>query len=235
MVVSLTTCVLGLTIAAVPADAPPAAHAELRGAIGETDDAKALERIEALRVRYPAWEMPRLEAAEVMLRRGDSLDKIEGYLEGARVYAPENPRVHYLWGLLLMERGQVEAAAKAFGIALLIRQDYDEARLRLAAALMSLGRFDEAAEAYKVVAAHQPEATAVKLGWAAALEKAGKKPEAVAVLKGLMAGPAKLAAARKLSEIYRGQGKNKEADAVMKGLEPGDAKRKLRPLKPSRR
>jgi tetratricopeptide (TPR) repeat protein len=234
MVVSLTTCVLGLTIAAVPADAPPAAHSELKAALAEPDDSKALVQLESLRARYPSWALPRLEAAEVMLRRDDPPDRIEAYLEGARCYAPENPRVHYLWGLLQVERGDLPAAERAYMIALQFRDDYDEARLRLASVEMSLSKFDAAVEAYQQVAARQPDATAVKLGLASALEKAGKKQDAEKVLKALLPGPAKAVAARKLSEMYRQQGRAKEADAVMKGLDVVQV-RKLRPLKPSRK
>jgi len=50
----------------------------------------------------------------------------------------------------------------------------------------------------------------------------------------LLPGPAHVGAARKLSELYRGEGRVREADAMMKGLDPAPA-RKLRPLKPSRK
>ncbi len=234
MVVSLTTCALWLTFSATPADAPAAARAQLKAAAQEPDDAKALEEVEAIVRQYPTWELPRLEAAQLLLRRGDALDLCEWYLEAARVYAPENPRAHYLWALLQEERGRHDLAEAALQIALEIRSDYDEARLELGAVELAAGRFPHAVEAYRAVAAHQPDATAVKLALATALEKAGQRGEAVKLLKAMLPGPARLVAARRLSDLYRQEGKVKEAEKLMQSVDPTQ-KRVLRPLKKSRR
>ncbi len=235
MVVSLTSCLLWLTSAGVSADVPASARAELKAALAEPDEGKAFAQVEAIARRYPAWELPRLEAGELLLRRGDALDAAEWYLEAARIYAPENPRAHYLWAVLEEEHGRHAEAEQALRVALEIRNDYDDARLKLAAVLMTEGKAQEAVEAYRAVVAHQPEATGARLALASALEKAGQKQEAVKVLKAMLPGPAKLVAARKLSEIYRMDGKVKDAELVMKQVADPVPKRVLRPLKPSRR
>ena len=67
-----------------------------------------------------------------MLKLAGELDRAEADLDVAAALAPENPRVHYLRGLLWEERGQPLLAARAYEVALSIGSSYEEARFRVA-------------------------------------------------------------------------------------------------------
>ena len=99
------------------------------------DAAQALDSVEQLVRRDPTWAMARIEAGRLRLQLGKDLDRAEADLEAARFLVPENPRAHYLWGLLMEERGRRREAIRSFETAILYRPDYVEARFRLAATI----------------------------------------------------------------------------------------------------
>src|SRR5262245_56862833 len=70
------------------------------------DAVRALASIEGLLRRDPTWALARMEAGRLRLQLGEDLDRAESHLETARFLVPENPRAHYLWGLLMEERGR---------------------------------------------------------------------------------------------------------------------------------
>src|SRR5215813_1493312 len=76
--------------------------------------------------------LARMEAGRLRLQLGEDLDRAEAHLETARFLVPENPRAHYLWGLLMEERGRRAEAIRSFEMAILYRPDYADARFRLA-------------------------------------------------------------------------------------------------------
>src|SRR5690606_13952713 len=67
------------------------------------DAAGAMAGVEAVMNSWPTWELPRIEAARLLLKLGGELDRAEAHLDVAAALAPENPRAHYLRGLLWEE------------------------------------------------------------------------------------------------------------------------------------
>ena len=182
----------------------------------------------------PADPFARLEAAQRRLLNGEELDRALLDLEVARSIVPENPRVHFVFGQLMEERGDAAAARSAYETALGLRDDYDDAHFRLAGLLFQAGAFADAATHYGKYAKAHPEATGARLQHALALEKAGDVPAAEKELKGLYAdAKTRALAGPKLADLYERHGREKEALKVRAAVEP--PKRKLRELKPSGR
>lgn len=227
-------CLIGLAVTAAPtsSDAPARLTRALAAETGG-NESQALEQLAALVKAEPAWELPRLEAGRLLLKRGERLDEAEGWLDGARSLAPENARAHFLWAQLMEERGQLEKARHSLEVALVLRSDYDEARFRLAGLLAALGDFAGAAGLYREHLKAHPGLLGVKLQLATVLEKAGDLKAAEAELKSLLHGPQKDAATRRLIDFYNRHGRVKEAKHLAAASDSNP--RNLRPLKPSAR
>lgn len=195
------------------------------------DSLAALDREIA---KDPSAPLPRLEAAQRRLQNGEELDRALLDLEVARSILPENPRVHFVYGQLMEERGEAPKARAAYETALVLRDDYDDARFRLAGVLFQAGAFAEAAAAYARYAKAHPEAIGARLQAAAALEKSGDIHGAEKELKALFAdAKTRAVAGPKLVDLYERHGRGKEAAKLRAAVEP--PKRKLRDLKPSGR
>jgi tetratricopeptide (TPR) repeat protein len=198
------------------------------------DDAGAAAVLQAAVQSDPGWAMARLELGRVQLKLGQRTDAAEVHLDVARSLAPENPRAHYLFALAADEQGQRRVARGALEVALALRDDYADARYRLAGLLYADGDFSRAADDYRAYIATHPEATGARLQLASALEKSGRAPAAEHELKSLMAvESARPIAGRRLAELYEREGRQAEAAKVRASLEP--PKKALRALKPSRR
>jgi tetratricopeptide (TPR) repeat protein len=198
------------------------------------EDADALMALDKQVAASPSSAVPRLDAAALRLKAGEQLDHAMLDIDVAMSLAPENPRAHYLFGQLMEEKGEVESAKRCYLTALALRDDYDDARFRLAGLLMREGAFAEAAQAYGRYTKTHPDATGARLQLASALEQSGDKQGAEKELKALYAAPAsKLIAGRKLAELYDRLGKPKEAAKVRDAVDP--PKPKLRELKRSAR
>ncbi len=211
------------------AAAPDAARLQAALALEPTDEPGCLAALDALVKSSPAWELPRLEDARLRLKRGEGLELAEAHLEAARSFAPENPRGHFLWGMLMEERGQPARALAAYQVALAIRPTYDEAKFRAAGLSFALGDFKGALEGYKSYAAAHPEAVGARLQLAAAAEKGGTPKIAEQELKKLFDAPAsRLIAGRRLAEFYDRAGNHGAAAKVRQAFEPPT--RKLREL-----
>lgn len=182
----------------------------------------------------PASALARLDAAQQRLLIGEELDRAMFDVDVARSLLPENPRAHFLFGQLMEEKGDKPAARASYETALGLRDDYDEARFRLAGLLFQGGAFAEAALAYgRYVKAH-PEASGARLQHAVSLEKAGDVHAAEKELKSLYAdAKTRELGGRKLLELYERHGREREATKLRAAVEP--PKRKLRDLKPSGR
>lgn len=213
------------------------------GSAGATglDDALALERagqpmralqsVEQLLRREPTWALARLEAGRLRLQLGEDLDRAEAHLEAARVLVPENARVHYLWALLMDERGRRGEAIRSLETALLYRPDYADARLRLAGDYFADGKWDLAARHYRAVCELGFEPTLARVQLASALEKMGKLPEAEQELQRLISDhPDSAFYRRKLGEFYARTDRPELASKLL-----DQPKRKMRALFPSRR
>lgn len=198
------------------------------------DDAQALHDVEALVREQPTWALARLEAGRLRLKRGDAVDQAELDLDVARSLAPENPRVHYLWGLLLEERGRRDQAALALCVALTLRPDFADARFRLAGLDLSAGRFSQAIEGLSTYVSKHPDATAAHLQLATALEKSGDAKGAEKELRALAAAPAtRTVALGRLADLLLRLGRVAEAQTVRSTLD--GPHRTMRPLQRSGR
>ncbi len=225
MLLETTLCVL-LSAADRSAMLRDALALEARG-----DDVAAVKALESLTQSQPGWELPRIEAARLRLKHGDEPWRVQAHLEMARAIAPENPRAHYLWGLLLEEQGKPKEAIEAFRIALTLRPDYGEARYRLGSRLFADGAAAEAATAFEQYAKTHPFQWGAQLIWAQALERAGQDDKAETVLKVLLKENAvKQVAGTRLVALYERTGQKKKAEAVKAALQTGKPK-VMRPLR----
>lgn len=223
---------LALTVLLVSADERAALQAALaREARG--DSAGALVELEALVRRNPIWELPRLEAARLLLERGDALSRAQWHAEAARSLAPENPRAQYLAGLVLEEQGELRQAVDALETAVALREDFAQARFRLAGLLLAREPA-RAVHHYELLARQDPQSPGVRLQLAQALEASGALPAAEAALKAAARLPrGQEPAARRLIALYERTGRQGEAARWRKSLEV--PKRSLRELRPSAR
>lgn len=197
------------------------------------DDGAALTVLEQAVRADPSWPMARVELGRLQLKRGDRLDAAEVHLDVARSLAPENPRAHYLYALAADERGRRGEARRSLEVAIALRDDFADARFRLAGILFAEGDFAGAAGAYQRYVAAHPEATGARLQLAAALERGGRIKEAEAELRTLAKAPAsKLVATRRLADLLEREGRKAEAQQLRSAVDP---KRQLRALKPSSR
>lgn len=198
------------------------------------DDAAALTQLEALAQSQLDWDVVRLEAARLRLKRGEELWRAQAHLEMARALAPENARAHYLWGLLMEEQHNGHEAIEAFRTALVLRPDYAEARYRLGARLLTEDKASEAASLLGQYAKNHPQEWGAHLLWAMALEKSGDDASAAVVLKALLTNsPVKALAATRLIALYERTGDKKKADAL-RAAGYGGKPKVMRPLRPSR-
>jgi hypothetical protein len=200
------------------------------------DSAGALAGMEAAIHTWPAWELPRLEAARLLLKLGGELDRVEAHLDVASALAPENPRSHYLRGLLWEERGQPLLAAQAYETALLYRPSYEEARFRVAGLWMAQGDWLKAEYHYRALSKARPEWVQVRLLLAQVLERQERLADVEhELLLARQVQPENALVARRLVELYERTGRPKLAQKLRKTLEQPEPKRRLRTLKPSRR
>jgi Tfp pilus assembly protein PilF len=231
----MQTVWLSLAVASTSlAAAPDAVRLQEALALEGGDEAAALAALDALVVASPGYELARLEDARLRLKRGEGLALAEANLEAARSFAPENPRAHFLWGMLEEERQRAPAAIAAYRVALVLRTDYDDARFRLAGLLFNVGDFKGAADAYRLFTRAHPEAVGARLQLAAAAERAGAPKEAEQELRKLFeAKGSRVTAGRRLAEFYERSGHPQAAAKVRAAIEPPP--RKLRELKRSGR
>ncbi|MBX7101337.1 MAG: tetratricopeptide repeat protein [Myxococcaceae bacterium] len=207
-------------------------HALAQEAAG--DEPGALRELDGLVHRAPTWELPRMESARLLLKRGERLELAQAHLEAARSLAPENPRAHYLWALWLEEEHRPAQAIAALGVALVLRPEFDEASFRLGALLLSQGDAAGAVVAYRRALKRHPEATGSRLQLALALERSGHVAEAEHELSLLaQASATRQVGTAKLADLYARTGREAKAQKLRASL--GAPERKLRPLLPSRR
>ncbi|MEW5738822.1 MAG: tetratricopeptide repeat protein [Myxococcota bacterium] len=205
-----------------------------QGLENQGDDVGAAAILETAVAGDPTWAMARLELGRLQLKLGQRLEVAEAHLDIARSLAPENPRAHYLFALAADERGRRKDAVRALQVALALRDDYADARYRLAGLLYAEGDFARAAQAYADFAALHPEATGARLQLASALEQSGQEKQAEKELRKLMEVPAsRPVAGRRLAELLERQGRAVEAQKVRHAVDP--PKKQLRALKPSRK
>jgi len=195
------------------------------------DAVQALDSIEELIRRNPTWATAHIEAGRLRLQLGKDLDRAEAHLEAARFLVPENPRAHYLWGLLMEERGRRGEAIRSFETAILYRPDYVDARFRLAGDYFSESNWEQAVLHYRALCEQQSDSTLARTQLASALEKMGRLPEAEEELRRLVSQrPDSALYRRKLGEFYARTNRPGLASKLL--VEP---KRKMRELNKSAR
>jgi len=198
------------------------------------DDAGALALAESWAASEPRSPYGHLESARLGLKLGRNLETVDAHLRWAYALAPDNPRALHLWGLLEEERGDWEGARAAQRRALVLKSDYLDAHVRLAALAQRVGDWAEAERELRVVIAAGDRSVGTRLQLAAAQEKSGGVKEAEKTLTDLhKAEPKNAVVTRALADFYSRTGRSKQATALLKSLEP--PKRSLRPLAASRR
>ncbi|QRK07076.1 tetratricopeptide repeat protein [Archangium violaceum] len=217
--------------APVPGDLTSALAREASG-----DTSGALVSVEAVVQAWPNQALPRVEAARLLLKLGENLDRAEAHLEVAAAVAPENPRVHYLRGLLWEERGQLLRAARSYEQALFYRASYEDARFRVAGLWASLGDWLKAEMHYRLLSRSRPEWVQVRLQLIRTIEEQGREADAEKELLLLRSEqPGNALVLRRLAELYERTGRPQLAAKVRASLEPPAPPKKMRPLRPSRR
>lgn len=237
MVALLLACMLSAAPAqaASPVAPPPAPLEAALAREAGGDDAGALADLEALVRTRPAWELPRLEAARLLLKLGQAPQRAQRHLDVAGALAPANPRVHYLQGLLWEEQGHTWAALQALERALSYRPAYDDARLRAAGLYVARGDWLRAELNYGLLARAHPDWLQVRLQLAHVLEQQGRVADAERGLLQLRSEqPSHPLVLRRLAELYERTGRPQLAAPLRAQLQGPDARPK-RPLQPSRR
>jgi tetratricopeptide (TPR) repeat protein len=234
----MVALLLACTLLAAPAPGSRDPASALEAALAQEasgDDAGALAALEALARARPTWELPRLEAARLLLKLGQDAARAQTQLDVAGALAPTNPRVHYLQGLLWEEQGHSWAAIQAYERALSYRAAFEDPRVRLAALYLARGDLLRAELNYALLARAHPDWLQVRLQLAHVVEQQGRVADAErSLLTLLQAQPAQPLVLRRLAELYERTGRPAQAAPLRARLE-GSTSRPKRPLQPSRR
>jgi len=229
---------------------PAISHAEAPGrdafargkaALEQGDDAAARAAFEEAVAASRGWLLPRLELAELAVRRRERVAEERAALLEAAGPDSDVPRVHRLLAELAELAGDDEAAARSWSEAIERMPRDVEMRQRRAAVLFRLGRHAEAAEDWDRVVRARPDEPHLRLLLADALESAGRADEARAHLEtAIRLQPGKETPVRRLARFLERRGETGEAkvwhakaDALRD--RPPAPQRNLRPLLPSRR
>jgi tetratricopeptide (TPR) repeat protein len=215
----------------VSGDLTPALAQEAAG-----DDAGALAAIQEIIQSWPTEALPRLEAARLRLKLGGDLAQVEADLEVASTAAPNNPRLHFLRGLLWEERGQLSRAASAYERAVFLRSSYDDARFRLGGVWASLGDWLKAEMHYRMLARARPEWLQVRLQLIHVIEQQGRLEDAEREWRQLRGEqPGNVLVVEQFARFYERTERPRLAAQLRAELRPAAPAKKMRPLRPSRR
>ena len=197
------------------------------------DDGAALALLQIAVAGDPRWAMARVELGRLQLKQGASEQAFE-QLDIARSLAPENPRAHYLFALAADEAGRRNESRRALEVALVLREGYADAQVRLAGVLSAEGDDAGAARLLRPYVAAHPEANGARLQFAEALVRSGDAAGAEKELRALLSvGSLKVLAGRKLLALLDSQGRSGEAQKLRQAIDP--PARQWRELKPSSR
>lgn len=203
-------------------------------AAGDTEG--ALAAVQQIIQSWPTEALPRLEAARLRLKLGGDLDLVESDLEVASAAAPNNPRLHFLRGLLWEERGQMSRAASAYERAVFLRSSYDDARFRLGGVWASLGDWLKAEMHYRLLARARPEWLQVRLQLIHVIEQQGRLEDAEKEWHQLRGEqPGNVLVLEQFARFYERTERPRLAAQLRAELRPTAPPRKMRPLRPSRR
>lgn len=225
------------------AESPPRElYEQGRVALSSGDDHKAIEAFRKAAEAVPGWAHPRLELAELAVKRREGVSEARQSLRGLVAAHPDLLRLHRLLGELAEIDGDDEATVASFSRAIELAPygngSFYEKR---AIALSRLGRHDLAVEDFREALRRQPDELHLRARLADALEAAGRKAEARAELEALVRlQPDRESPVRRLARFLERNGdaagaKIMHAKADRLRTSPPRPTRNLRPLLPSRR
>ena len=220
---------------AAPGDLTAALALEQSG-----DDPGALRVLQRLIEASPGSVLPRLEAARLRLKNGVELERVERDLDAAALGAPQHPQLAYLRGQLWEERGKPFRAIQFYEQAVTFEPAYAEARFRLATLCAAQRDWLKAEHHFRLLSQARPEWVEVRLQLARAIEAQGRAPDSEKELLRLLGEqPGHPLALRQLAGLYERTGRTREATRIRAVLQqPSKStpkKKKMRPLRPSRR
>lgn len=221
---------LALVVAtAIPASLDRALALEEQGA-----DAQAAAELDRVLAEHPTFGLAHLEAGRIALKRSEG-DRARRELSIASALLPENPRAQFFYGMMEQERGALASAEAALERAVLLRPDYVEARVRLAALYLAQGDALHAEAHLQAAVDADPTQLVARLQLARAVELQGRTADAERQLSALHAAhPTSPVVTRALASFYDRTERPGLARAI-RGEAAQPPKRKLRPLRPSRR
>ncbi|WP_434389720.1 hypothetical protein [Melittangium boletus] len=215
----------------VSGDLTPALAREAEG-----DSEGALEGVLVVLRAWPTQPLPRLEAARLLLKLGGDLTQVRTHLDVATAGAPDNPRLHYLWGLYWEEQGELLQAARSYERAVALRSTYEDARFRLGGTWAAAGDWLKAEMHYRLLARARPEWVQVRLQLIHVIAQQGRREDAERELLQLRAEqPGNVLVLNQLAAFYERTGRARQAAEVRAQSKPPAPPKKMRPLRPSRR
>lgn len=239
----LLALLVSASLAPAAARANPARDAWARGraAVEAGDDGAARAAFEEAARAVPSWLQPRLELAELAVKRRERIAEERAAL--ASVAGPDSqvPRAHRLLGQLAELAGDDEACAASLGRAIELGLDDADVRAARASALDRLGRFAEAVDEWQIAVRQRPDELHLRARLADGLESAGKLDEARKQLDELIRRqPGKETPVRRLARFLERRGDARAALAMHARADklratPLRPQRNLRPLLPSKR
>jgi len=119
------------------------------------------------------------------LKAGKLDEALEAFEEILARPDGKSPFVHFNLGIIYEAKGNYGDAAEQFRQAVLLKPDYETARMLLGASLMELGQYQEAITEFSHIVDGNPEAPKALLQMAIAHEKTGNIPAAVERLRTL--------------------------------------------------
>lgn len=213
-----------------------------RAALASGDDPTAIDAFRLAADAVPGWVHPRLELAELAVKRREGVTDARRALG---VFAPSNPdllRLHRLLGELAELDGDDEATAASFTRAIELAPfangSFYEKR---AIARARLGQHEEAVGDFREALRRLPDELHLRARLADSLEAAGRKDEARKELEALVRlQPDRESPVRRLARFLERTGDASGARAMHAKADrlrssPPRPTRDLRPLLPSRR
>lgn len=213
--------------------------ARLKMSRGAIDEARLLLE-EALEFT-PTWAQAKLALARCLRISGRPASERAAPLGEALSVDPNNHETLYELGLVAEETGRPDTAIERYQAALGLRPDMQHAGGRLAALLVQRERWAEALPLLERTATDAPEDPVACSLLAVVLEGLGRTAEAERVLRRLVSfdTPPQPHMLRRLAAFYERRGDAAAQQRTLRRLErvqPDPAtRRRLRPLRPSRR
>ena len=154
--------------------------------MGSFDYTRARDQFQAVVDRQPQWLEAKVNLAIATLNRQDEGDEAVALNLLTEVIAldPTNLRAHYMTGMLLQNKGDIENAEQHFRLVVEADPEDAYASYHLGQTLKQLNRTDEAIALYQRAIELDPYLRSAYYGAALSLRQAGRSSEATAMLEG---------------------------------------------------